>query len=175
MSMETIETKTRAYAEARSVLASRVEALNEELDKARRRSLPGIKRALGIAKAAEEDLRAEIEAHPELFEKPRSVILHGVRVGYQKAKGTIEWDDDDRVVALIQKHHPDLFDNLVKTIERPIKTALNTLSVADLKKIGVTVVEAGDQVVIKPVDSDVDKLVDALLRDASEDSDSLAA
>lgn len=168
MSMETIETKTRAFAEARNLLASRVGALQQELDKAKRRSLPGIKRALGLAKAAEESLREEIEEQPDLFVKPRSVILHGIRVGFQKAKGTMDWDDDDRVVELIQKHHPELFDTLVKTVEKPIKAALNTLSVGELKKLGVTVIESGDQVVAKAVDSEVDKLVDALLKDAGD-------
>lgn len=175
MSMELIETQTRTYAEARAVLASRVSALHDELEKAKRRSLPGIKRALGAAKAAEEELQATIEAHPELFEKPRSVILHGVRVGYQKAKGTLQWEDDDRVVELIARHHPDLLDTLVKRIEKPIKAALNTLSVGELKKLGVTVIESGDQVLIKAVDSEVDKLVDALLRDAGDEAEQVAA
>ena len=37
---------------------------------------------------------------------------------------------------------------------------------AELKRIGVTVEETGDQIVIKPTDSEVDKLVNALLADA---------
>ena len=41
------------------------------------------------------------------------------------------------------------------------------LSAAELKKIGVTVTDAGDQTVVKPVDSEVDKMVDALLKAAA--------
>ena len=43
-----------------------------------------------------ESLRALIEESPELFEKPRSVVLHGIKLGYQKGKGGIVWDDADR-------------------------------------------------------------------------------
>ena len=39
---------------------------------------------------------------------------------------------------------------------------------AELKKVGCTVVDAGDAVVIKPTDSEVDKLVDTLLKGATE-------
>ncbi|MBI5561297.1 MAG: hypothetical protein HY894_00350, partial [Deltaproteobacteria bacterium] len=35
----------------------------------------------------------------------------------------------------------------------------------DLKKLGVTVEETGDAVVIKPVDGEVERVVNALLRD----------
>ena len=76
-----------------------------------------------------------------------------------------EWEDDSQVVKLIQKHFPEQFDVLVKTIEKPIKDSLANLSVADLKRIGVTVTDSGDCVVIKSMDSEIDKLVDALLKD----------
>ena len=39
------------------------------------------------------------------------------------------------------------------------------MSVSDLKKIGVTVIETGDEVFIKPTDSEIDKLINALLKD----------
>lgn len=93
-----------------------------------------------------------------------------MKVGYQKGKGTISFEDADSVVARIKKHLPDQADVLIKLKETPVKDALAQLSAADLKKIGVTVSEAGDQVVIKPVDSEVDKMVDALLKDVGEEA-----
>jgi hypothetical protein len=39
-----------------------------------------------------------------------------------------------------------------------------------LKKLGCTVRDTGDEVVIKPVDGDVDKIVRALLKDATEET-----
>jgi hypothetical protein len=47
--------------------------------------------------------------------------------------------------------------------------ALRALSTAELQRIGCTVSGTGDQIVAAPVDSEVDKLVDALLKGAAED------
>ena len=90
--------------------------------------------------------------------------MYGVKVGFEKGKGRIEWDDDDTVVRLIEKHFPEQADILIKTKKKPAKKALAQLSVAELKKLGVTVEETGDQVVIKSTDSEIDKLVTALLK-----------
>jgi hypothetical protein len=95
-------------------------------------------------------------------------VLSGVKLGYQKAKGTLDYDDAEAVCARIRKHLPEQADVLIATRETPVKTALAQLPAADLKRIGVTLSDAGDQIVVKPVDSEVDKMVDALLKDATE-------
>ncbi len=74
------------------------------------------------------------------------------------------------MVARIKKHLPEQADVLIKLKETPVKDALAQLSAAELKKLGVTVSEAGDQVVVKPVDSEVDKMVDALMKEAGEEA-----
>ena len=43
------------------------------------------------------------------------------------------------------------------------------LEAGDLRKLGVTVEESGEQVVVKPVETALEKLVKALLKDAQED------
>ena len=164
-----IETKTKTHALAREALAERVRELQDAIEDAKRRRLPGIKRAVEDAKATEAALRAAIEDSPELFEKPRTVIFYGIKVGFQKGKGRIEWDDDERVVTLIKRHFPDQIEALVKVTEKPLKTALAQLSVQELKKLGIEVEETGDLVVIKDTASDVDKLVTALLKEETEE------
>ena len=69
-------------------------------------------------------------------------------------------------MALIRRYLPEQADTLIRTVEEPHKPALALLSVADLRRVGCTVVETGEAVVIKAVDSEVDKMVDALLKDA---------
>ena len=98
-------------------------------------------------------------------------MLHGLKLGYQKGKGKIEWEDDDQVVKLIRRHFPDQFDVLIKTAERPIKDALASLTAAELRKIGVTVEETGDVVFVKDSTGNVDKLVKALLKGVQEDAE----
>lgn len=167
MSMKTIEDLSRDYADERNWLAERIAAYKEELEKLNHRLLPQVKRAVDSVSRARAKLEKEVADHPELFVKPKSVILHGIRVGLAKGKGTISWDNADRVVELIHKHFPEQAEVLVKVTETPVKKALAQLSAADLKRLGITVTETGDEVVIKPVDGDVERLVEALLR-ASE-------
>lgn len=161
-----IEQHTRRYADARDLLASRVQALQDDIEAAKRRKLSGIKKAVAAAAEARDKLQSAIEASPELFQKPRTLVIAGVRVGYTKGAGKLSFDDPARVGALIRRHYPDQAEALIKVTETPIRKALGNLSVAELKRIGVTVEETGDQVVIKPTDSEVDKLVGALLADA---------
>ena len=174
--MEDINQKTKEYSEARGVLEGRVQHLNNMIEEAKRRLLPGIKRAVDAAAEKKAALKAAIEEGAGLFQKPRTVVMYGIKVGLKKGVGEIEWEDADQVIKLIKKHFADQADVLIQTKEKPLKKALQQLSVADLKKLGITVEETGDQVVIKGTDSDVDKLVKALLKEhENEECEEVAA
>lgn len=160
-----IEQLTKEYAMHRKMLADRVQDLEEELAQVKKRHLNNIKKSVSMAATYQSRLHAAIDESPELFKKPRTVVLYGIKVGFQKGKGEIRWEDAAQVIRLIKKHFPEQTETLIKVAETPVKTALAQLSVQDLKRIGVTVVETGDQVMIKPTDGEVDKLVDALLKD----------
>ena len=166
-----IDARAKKFADARESLAAIVANLNAGIEALKRQAMPEIKRAVSRASEHHDTLKTLIESAPELFARPRTITLHGVRVGYTKGKGGITWDDPDAVVAAIQKHFPDRADALIRWTGKPLKEAINQLDVADLKRIGCRVVGTGNQVVIKPVDSDVDKLVDALLKDATATED----
>lgn len=163
--MMEIENATKKYSEARDVLSQRVNALELKLEIEKGMHMPAIKSALHKAKEAEARLKAAIEDAPWLFEKPRTQIFHGVKIGYQKAKGSIEWDDISAVIERIEKHYPDKADILIRVIKQPDKKALSEMSAAELKKLGVTVVEVGDVVLIKATDSELERLIDTLLKD----------
>lgn len=165
MDIGTIEKMTKDYADARGTLSGRVTEMNDAIDLIKRRYLPLIKHAVNTALERKSKLQGEIENHPELFARPRTLVLYGIKVGYQKQRAGMEWNDDAAVVKLIRKHFPDQVDVLVKTTEKPVKSALNQLTVSDLKKLGVSVSEGADEPVIKPTDTDVDKLVEKMLED----------
>lgn len=172
VTMTRIEAQARACSEARDRLRMLCEALDCDLKGAQRAHLPGIRRALQRASEAEAQLRAMIEMAPELFEKPKTVTFHGLRLGYMKGRGGIAWDDADAVVAAIQRHLPDQADQLIRWSGRPLKEALNQLDVATLRKIGCRVVDTGEEVVVKAVDGALDKMVEALLKAATEEAKS---
>ncbi len=169
--LQDIESKAATYANARQALADVVASLEDETVALKKKYLPRIKRWVETTKAKEAELHAAIKESPALFIKPRTQIMHGIKVGYRKANGKIEFEDDEQVVKLIRKHFPEQFDMLVKTTEKPIKKGLEQLSATDLKKLGITVEETGDVVLIKDVTTDVDKLVTALLKEDTEEAE----
>lgn len=156
------------FSKARRQLAERVAECKAEQDALVRRHLRGIRAAASQAAQAEAQLRAHIEAHAELFVKPRTITLHGIKLGYQKGKGRITIADEGKTCDLIRKHLPDEADALIVVTEAPLKTALVNLDVATLRKLGCTVTGTDDQVVIKDTASEVDKLVAQLLATAAK-------
>jgi hypothetical protein len=164
----TIEAKAKEYADAREELGEAVRETDEEVQRVKRRRLPVIRRRVDRASNARAELEAAIRERPDLFKSPKTMTLFGIRLGYQKGKGKVVVEDAQRVVKLIRKHFPDRFEDLVKVEEKPVKSALNNLTTAELKKIGCTVTEAGEDVFIKPTDSEIDKFVDRLLEEAAD-------
>jgi hypothetical protein len=162
-----IEKLTKDYADSRDKLLGTVQGLHEKMEAVRRQYLPGIRAQVRIAKERKSALEAALSDSGDLFVRPRTIIIAGIRVGFEKAKGIISWESDETVVRLIKKHFPEQAELLIKTTEKPLKKPLAQLSVADLKRIGVSVTETGDAVIIKPTDTEIDKLVEALLDEKS--------
>jgi hypothetical protein len=160
-----IEKQTKEFADAQDHLAQLIQETRDEIEKIQRAMLPKIKRAGASLAQKTAILSAAIEASPDLFVKPRTVVFHGVKVGMQKGKGVIEWEDDAQVVKLIKRYLPELAEVLIKTTEKPVKGALSEMSATDLKKIGVTVEDSGDVVCIKVIDGDINKMIKAFLKD----------
>jgi hypothetical protein len=167
MNLTDIETLTKKYADARERLGGVITELNDLIERAKRERLARIKELVAVAAERQANLHAAIEGSPELFDRPRTVVFHGIKVGYQKGKGVLEISDAQRTLAKIKELY-DCPENYLHIIEKPNKDALAQLPAADLRKLGCTLTETGDQVVIRPVDSEVDKIVNALLKDAAE-------
>ncbi len=167
MSMNDIQRAAQKFSEARDHLAGIVGEMNSQIETIKRDNIKRLRKAVADAAEKHDALHALIAAAPNCFIKPRSIILNGIKLGYAKGKGKIEWDDADQVIRLIKKNFPEQADVLIATSERPAKEALANLTAAELKKLGISVTDGGDAVFIKPADSAVDKMVDALLKDAT--------
>lgn len=173
--IDRIAKRADVFAQYREALAEHVGALNAGIAALKRDNLPSIKRALNKAAEVEATLRELVADNPQCFEKPRTRIFSGVKVGYVKGRGLLELGDAEALVARIKKHLPDQVGTLIRVRETPVKEALAQLSAVELKKLGVSVVDAVDQVVVKPVDGEVDKLVTALLEGAADEAASAQA
>jgi hypothetical protein len=165
--MTDIERLARVYASERETLTQQVEALRAIIAEAQRQHLPQIRAAIGRTGEAHAQLAAAIEARPELFKRPRTVTFAGVKVGYQKQKGKVVIRDEAGTIQRIRELLPrEQAELLIRRVEAVHKPGVYDLTAADLKRLGIRIEDDTDMVLIKPVDSDVDKLVSALLKDA---------
>lgn len=176
MSMQEIEQFAAAYATERDSLAALVTDMNDALEQVKRARLGAIKQAVQQARQAQADLKAAIEDGKALFDKPRTRVLHGVKVGLTKQRGAVEFDDEAKVVARIRAQLPkDQAELLIRVKESVHKPSVYDLTAADLKRLGIRLTDDCDAVVIKSVDSDVDKLISALLAEDAQDAIEVAA
>ncbi len=161
-----IEQKTKAFSEAWDRMGDTLRDLNDKHEQLNKMYLPGLKIQERILEERRHALKAALETSPELFTKPRSVVMHGFKVGLQKGKGKLSWTKKaaGKIVALIKKQHPDKADVLIRTVEEPNKDTLRTLPAAELMKLGIKVGGTGDEAVIEPVESNIGKLMKLYLK-----------
>ena len=159
----------KAYFEAHESLRERLDEIRERQIQAGRRLLPGLKQRAAAASAARDELREYIEARPELFERPRTRALHGVKLGRRQLPGRLVIDEA-AAPGLIKRFLPDHYKALVKVETKLVKAAIKNLKPAMLERIGGQIAELGDETVIAVPKSAVDKLVEALLADLDDKS-----
>jgi hypothetical protein len=166
--MQQIEDLMEKLSAVRDALAGTALAMDEEQTELERKYAPRIRKLTVKFHEANAALSAAVAESPDLFVKPRSVLLHGIQAGFRKGTGKIEWEDGEDVCRLIRKHFPEHAELLIKTVESPVKSAMNELPTSDLKKIGVQVEDTGDVPFVKLADKEAAKLVRAILRQAAK-------
>jgi len=164
-----IDALARKYADARTHLAAAVQDLNAAVEELRRQHLPHIKQLAARAADRQATLSAQIAGHPDLFVKPRTMTLHGIKVGFQKGKGVLTHEDTtEKVVERIKSFFGDDAVQYLIIAEKPRAAALLELPAATLRKLGLQVQDTGDAVFIKATDGEIDKLVARLLDEGSK-------
>lgn len=169
--MSEIEALASAYGADRESLAVMLLGMQAKLAEVRNLYIPQLRKLVGTAKASRLALHQAVDANRALFAQPRSRIFYDIRVGLKKGAGKVSFENAARVVKLIEKHLPDQAELLIATEKKPVKAALAQLAQADLKRIGCEISGTGDQVLVQPVNSQVEKLVEALMADEPEETE----
>lgn len=169
--MTTLHEAAQALALAHRELTLRAQAQEADIAAAMApimaRHRPGIDAAAAEKAAAQDTLTKLVQANPQLFCRPRSITVDGVKAGYRKEPDALDWDDEQVVIARIQALLPDQVDLLIRSQSSLVADALPQLDAAVLRQIGVRQVSGSDQAFVSIGDSDVDKLVKAILADAA--------
>ncbi len=168
--LQNIERLSGEYAENYGALEGLVAEMERHIEHVREKHLPGIKKAVRATVASHSKLKEAIEGNPQLFEKPKTRTFNGVKCGLKKGKGKLEFKySEERTIEKIEQLFPgDAYEGLelIQASYSIRKTALSRMEVADLKRLGVTIDDTGDEVVIKVMDSEGAKLVQAYLNEA---------
>jgi hypothetical protein len=128
---------------------------------------PAIREAVGAEAGCKAALEHGIADNPELFVRPRTVVAHGIKYGFQMLKGRIEIPDEADTIRRIESSVPPeqaaLLIRVTKAIHKP---AVLDLSAGDLRRLRIIQHPGEDQIVVKPVSDAADKLVAAVLTEA---------
>jgi hypothetical protein len=171
-----IQKRAEALSKTRDTLSALLQALQAGIAVVQAGHMPDIKRVARQITKQHTELQELIRANPALFVKPRTHIVDGLKFGMQKKVGTLSWEDDtklcDRIHGLVATEAltDEQADMLINVTEKPVAKALEKLDGKILKRLGVTLGADTDEPIIKSVDSDVEKAVNAVIKDATKDA-----
>lgn len=157
-----IETATHHYASKRDELRAIAARCKAEVDIIRERYRAEIRAAASDAAVAHDGLNALIDQHRGLFNKPRTRLFSGIKVGLRKTPGRVKFADVKRTLELIKKKLPEFVERLIRSKEEPVLDAIKELEPKQLAAIGASLIATGDEIVIDHASDEIDALIEAL-------------
>ena len=169
MTLDDIVDLARRYAAAHRATQEVVDDILDKQRRALQSRLRALKSRAGEMGEARGRLVGAIEAHPELFAAPRRTQeIDHIRFGLRKRQGDIDHGPEKDLVNAIYLQLPEaLVRMLIQKKVTVSKTALRKLDADQLRRIGVSIGEAGDEVTISAGGGQLDRLVAGML--AAED------
>ena len=170
ITLDNIRAAAERLAAAHVATTARASLLQDEIKTAvmpiyvRHRS--GLDAAAEEEALARDELQRLLDAAPQLFKKPRSILVNGVRAGYRKEEDSLYFADEKGVIARIRALLPDQADLLIRTEESLVLDALPQLDAKDRGAVGISLITGADRSFVTIGDSDVEKLAKTLIADA---------
>lgn len=136
------------------------ERMSEELDKVHKLFDSDLmQKAQEVAQKREEIINM-IKSSTGIFKpKAKTMVLNGIKVGMAKKAQGITWNEEDEeaIIEKLKKHKNH--EVLLKTTHKIVKTTLKALPKKEIEDLGITIVPAHEEAVIKNENSLVEKLV----------------
>ena len=158
-----VERLAARFARRRAELGACVREVQAAIDAARTAGRPTLLRRANAAAAARDELEAALAAAPELFSRPRTRLLSGIRVGWRRPPARVEIPDEQRTVTAIRRRFGSESAQYLRERTNVVRAAVRGLPARVLAALGVTVVQPDDAPTIVPADSDLERTVTALL------------
>lgn len=167
--MQQLERRVQDYADTLAEYNALTAQVRDEVKQVTARHLAAIRHLFNGLKDRQADICAEIKAHPDWFQKPRTRVIHGIKLGLRKRKGRLVIRDAARTVQRIKALYEDDIGVLIKETETPLKSGLEKLSAKELKRLGVEVTDDSDDVVFVAAADEFDDLIDFLMAEAGHE------
>ena len=174
MTLPEIEALTKDFAEARTEMMTIGERLNTELQAVRDKHAKELRDAAKKTNQKAEVLFDAVDSNRALFTaKAKSKVWCGIKVGLQKGKASIATVDGTTLdaeklydaIGNSESLGYDVVDAYVDVTYTAKKASLLTLAPDQLAGIGLRRITGKDCVLVKPVDGDAAKIVDALIKE----------
>ena len=168
VTLNELTTLCKNYSKARDALDELSGELRIERQRVVRKRMRGLRTRVADVSAAKDALMQAIKASPEVFERPRSRSVEGIKIGFRKKPGTLNYNPP-RSIRLIREQIPEQAEALIQIKESIVASAVKNLDAGTLARIGISMTGVDDEPFITVAKSDLDKLVDALLEDLPDE------
>jgi hypothetical protein len=175
ITFDDIAAGAKLVSETRDRLGDLARAYDKALAAVRDEHTPGVKTVIEELRGQYDALLDLVRAAPDLFVRPKSIELSGLKLGFRRNKGRVEFADpaklERRLRALqgLKVISKDTVEGIVTVKVKVSKAALAKLDGNILKRLGVDVVAGQDGPFAQPVDGEIDRLVKLLFAQDDED------
>jgi Bacteriophage Mu Gam like protein len=157
-SIDKIAAACKASTKARSKAHIKLLEVQQEIAKVLQAHKAELNTLLQRADAKHAELMELVSAAEAEFEDPKSLELHGYRVGFRLGKDSIDFEDSSATAKQILAHYE--LDQAMRLLNlSPNKTALASLSRAELKKLRAVRVAGANTPFCTPQTDDISKLL----------------
>lgn len=167
LTLADIEQMTQDFADARNEMLAVGDAFNVDLEAVRQAHLSTLTAAARDATAKMNALYDAINANAHLFaaKGAKRKVFAGITVGLQAGKAkVVSAEEAPTFYGTVSETDQGLADQLVKVEYSFRQAALNALDDAKLPALNLTRVPGKDTPLVKPLDEEAAKVVDALIK-----------
>lgn len=170
LTLADIQQLTEDFADARNAMMAAGDALNVEMEALKQAHLPTLTACAREATSRMTVLFDAINANRHLFaaKGAKSKVFAGIKVGLNAGKAKVVSADGKKINAEALHSNAKFFSldagALVKVTYKAIAAGLTALADDKLTLLGLKRVMGKDSPLVKPIDEDAAKIVDALIK-----------
>ena len=162
--LERIAANCAAHAELGESIKRILDTVESQIRAVIDQNLPAVRELARAYAVSEAEIIEQLHAAVGDFQKPRTRIFSGIKVGFQTGKGSVVFDEgnEQAVIDRILELKPEQMSALIRTEMSVNKDAVKRLAPETLARIGCTIDKPENEVVFSSVDGEIEKLFKTL-------------